>query len=339
MKRISPSEKFYATYDKPQIDDIIFHFREHREIPMQYDYMGEGSELWADYSSYLEKQGPESNSLNAAVTLLGTSATYLNQLYSQESNVSIVDLGVGTGIAVKDLLANFIRRRSTIDYVGVDISQPLLDLTYSNFQTWFGEDVHFTNAYLDFTTQNFRQFLADSPEGKTRNLVLLLGGTLNNFRDPHKVLRHINNNLGPNDLFLVVAKLDTSVTRQHFDFSSNSQPEQLPLDNQRMLDILGIEPSLYTAEQGYDADQQCRYIKVKLNFDVEIQFEHTDTPQVLQLKKGERILLWRAWHQTQDTFAKWLQQSGFIIKSSFQSANKTYILAIAQQATSFRDPS
>jgi uncharacterized SAM-dependent methyltransferase len=332
MKIIKPSREFYTTYSKAQIDDIIFQLHTHHEIPMQYDYMGKGGKLWADYSSYLEGQDSESNSLNAAINLLSASSDYLNNFCSQVPRLAIVDLGVGTGSAVKGLLDYFIQQRSTIDYFGIDISQPLLDLTRDNLRTWLGENVQFNGHCLDFTTQQFRHLFANSPVSKTCNIVLLLGGTLNNFRAPDKVLQHIHSNLNPNDLLLIVTKLDTLATRQHFDFSLDNRPGQLSPDNQRMLDILGLDSSLYTPELGYDPVQQCRYIKVKINSDLELHFEHRDASYALRLNANERLLLWRAWHQTQVAFTESLQRNGFAAKAIFQSDDKVYSLTIAQKA-------
>jgi len=56
--------------------------------------------------------------------------------------------------------------------------------------------------------------------GSTANLVLFLGGTLSNFRDPSHVLSTIHNSMGKNDLLFFTKKLDTERARRFFELAA-----------------------------------------------------------------------------------------------------------------------
>jgi hypothetical protein len=108
MHHARPSPEFFETHSQAQRDDIAHSLTEHREIPLQYEYLGSGSRIWAAYSDHLETEGPDQNGLNIVSGLLRAVADNLVAHDSASSNIAVTELGVGTGIAAKGLLAYFL---------------------------------------------------------------------------------------------------------------------------------------------------------------------------------------------------------------------------------------
>jgi uncharacterized SAM-dependent methyltransferase len=217
-----------------------------------------------------------------------------------------------------------------VRYIGLDISQPLLDLTGQNMFEWFGDQVQYEGYCLDFCREPFGKYLVRPDTDYGRNLVLLFGGTLTNFRDPDQVLRHIGNNVGPQDILAIGAKLDTEKARQELAFGTTDIQEPLPEINRRTMDILGFDHDRYTPEKGFDPVERARYIRALLNEDVELHLDPHNDAGTVQLSAGERILLWRTWHHTQEEFETRLRRTGFSIINSYFSGDKAFSLNIAR---------
>lgn len=335
IKSVTPKPEFYSLFTQAQIYDIVSNLELHHEVPRDYNYIGKGAGNWDRYAERLEKEDAE-NLLNMTRKLLTDNQLYIDSLLSEYDKVNIVDIGVGNALPVRDLLSHFLQKKKLGRYIAIDISQDMLEIAHRNIKKWFNNDVEFEDYAFDINKEGFANILAEdylNPSGKkVGNLILFLGGTLQNFRKRDSVLHVVNGSMNANDLFIHTQKLDSEITRRYFDF--NSQPadgSSLAPNHRFIFDLLNIDDECYAVEMGYDPDTKARYIRVRLKLALNIKFNFDNGGErTISLDKGESILLWRAWQDESLDVLQRLDKNDFYTLHSSQTKDRNYLMTISQ---------
>lgn len=333
-KEIVPAPKFYTIYSETQIYDIVSNLDAYREVPREYNYFDGGASNWDKYTQRLATEST-SNLLNSTMKLLDISSGYLDHIFQEYDQINIIDIGVGNGRPVKELVARLLKQERLGRYIALDISREMLNIAERNFREWFGGRVAFEGYEMDINYERFRKILASEYIKKgaerTLNIALLLGGTNCNLRDPDGMYKAIRDSLGVKDLLLHTQKLDTESSRRYFDFNlSEKQTASLAPNHRFIFDLLNIDDSLYDVEMGYDTERNQRYIRVRLKMALTIRFDFERGVRLVDFEKGETILLWRYWQMSaQDAMAQ-LERNGFYVMYTSQTNDHEYLLAVSQ---------
>jgi len=332
FKIVEPRPEFYELYTQGQIYDIVTNLEIHREIPRQYNYFDGGAGRWDEYVLRMDKQTTPT-SLTSTRKLLSVNKNYIDSLFSNYEQINIVDIGVGNALPVRELLSHMIEQGKLGRYIALDISPEMLKIAARNIRKWFNEEVTFEGYEIDISRERFSNILADAyikNSRPTANLLLFLGGTLNNFRKLEIPLQVISDSMGINDFLIHTQKLDNEDTRRHFDFNEQPGEQILPPIHSVVVDMLNIDPSLYTLELGYDSLKRERYERIKLKVALSIKFSFNEGERVIAFNKGETILLWHAWQNTAMELINKFDQNDFYMLHSSQSEDRGYILTISQ---------
>lgn len=331
-KKITPPGKFYELYDKRQIVDIINGLEIYREMPFQYSYFGSGAKAWDTYAQRLWNEEDNDNTIKATAELLDSNFDNIHQLISEYECVNIIDIGVGNALPVRNFIQRLLASDVTIKrYIALDISPEILSIAKENITSWFPGQINFEGYSRNFIYDRFDDLLLNEDPTSTLNIVLFLGGTLSNLRDPNEALHSTLHSMSKNAVLLTSKKLDSDETRRYFDFHVESNLPELPLLHRMVIENLGIDTSLYSVIQGYDPHIKSRSIKIKLNFDITISFKIGDTTRNIDLNKDETILVWRAWHQNQLEAVNELNKNGFSFLCASVSNDERYILTISRR--------
>ena len=328
LKVIKPTEQFYKLYSPKQILDIISNIDIYREIPVQYTFFDGGAQRWDDYTNNLQKQETP-NSLTNTVTLLEHSNEYIDEWLKNYTKVNVIDLGPGNALPVRRLLQRLIDKGMLNRYIGVDISQELLNITERNLKDWFGDRITIESHIRDIVYDRFDDLLVpelfSDTNTTTANLVLFFGGTLNNLREPDHALMTIRDSMSKNDLLIVSKKLDTETSRRYFEptFTSNHAIELV-------MQLLNIDKAYYTVEHNFDEKKMARELRARLNLALTIEFELDGHKRIIELNKDDRILLWRAWHHSPLQAMALLEKSGFEFLQAGRSQDMDYLLTISK---------
>lgn len=331
-KVVQPSQKFYSLYDQTQVLDIISNLEIHKEIPRQYNYFDGGASYWDRFAHRLWKEDTP-NLLKCTVELLENNSKILDTLLHNHSRVNIIDLGVGNALPVKGLLSHLVDQGKLNRYIAVDISSEMLEIARQNIHEWFGDKVAYEGHIRDITHERFDDLIVEDMLQKdadqTINLVLLLGGTLMNFRAPYDVLKAIYGSMGHNDLLVYTDKPDTEAERRYFDI--NAEPESTALSSKYrfILDLMNIDSDLYEVEMGFNEQKLERYIYIRLKLALTIQFDFQGIHRKIEFSKGDKILLWRAWHQTSLDLITNFERTGFALLQSSATTDRQYLLTIS----------
>ncbi|HJQ08240.1 MAG TPA: L-histidine N(alpha)-methyltransferase [Candidatus Saccharimonadales bacterium] len=328
FRMVRPSAKFYELYTSKQIIDIISSLDIYREIPVQYTYFNSGAKRWDSYTRHLLEEDA-SNALTNTVNLLDINLNYLDQLLEGCTGVNIIDLGVGNALPVRGVLQHFLDKGRLKRYIGIDISRELLDLAEQNIHEWFDGTVHFEGHVRDIAYERFDDLLVSdafgADAGSTINLVLFLGGTLANFREPNHVLTTIHDSMGKQDLLLYSKKLDNQKARRFFELAApGNQAIEL------VLQMLNIDKSFYTLDQLFDDQKRAREVYAKLEIALAIEFELKGQKRIIELNKGDGILLWRAKHQNVVEVISQFDENDFDLLQGTRSKDQTYLLTISK---------
>lgn len=333
FKTVSPANKFYELFSSQQLLDVISNLDIHREIPYQYTYFDGGATYWDNYANKLLNE-KVTNSLNGTIQLLAISRDYLDKFFDDYEKVNVIDIGVGNCLPVKDLLSHLLENDKLNRYIGIDLSKELLDIGEQNLKSWFGDKINFERHIRDINYERFYDLLvADSFQGdehKSINVVLFLGGTISNLREPDQTLRNINASMGRNDLFIITRKLDTPRARRHFDFGVEEDSIILAPQDKFILDLLNIDESFYTIEQFFDEEKRSRVIQAKMKIDLSIKFEFDGYQKVLEINKGENLLIWRSKHQGMTDIIDQFDKNSFTTLQATMSTDEEYSMFVAK---------
>lgn len=95
--------------------------------------------------------------------------------------------------------------------------------------------------------------------------------------------------MGAEDLFLCHYKIGAKAVKNRLSFISNYQHQCSML-----LELMGIDSSLYEQEIGFDEDEKIRYGRIRLNRSLSINFDLPKGRWQVDIKKNETILTYRA---------------------------------------------
>ncbi|MFC6021866.1 L-histidine N(alpha)-methyltransferase [Plantactinospora solaniradicis] len=332
-KVVRPRPEFYKIYTQSQIYELLTNLELHHEIPRQYNYFDGGAMSWDEYAQRLANEDAP-NVMNRTINLLEISQSFLDYLVSGYRRVNIVDLGVGNALPVKAFLSRLLERGILGRYIALDISAEMLEIARRNIKSWFDNQVVFEGYEMDISRERFTNILAEEylkPDAdETINLVLLLGGTPYNFRNPDGVLQCIHDSMGAKDYLVHTMKLDTEVTRQYFDFNANRAKSPLPPIHRFVIDILNIDPSLYELELGFDEVRKQRYERIRFTTALTIEFEFDEGRRAVSFSKGESVLVWRSWQQTVKDLTRQFDRNDFYILTAVQTVDMEYVLTVSR---------
>lgn len=331
-KIVAPKPEFYNLFTERQIIDIISSIDIYHEIPERYSYFDGGANYWDEYVKRLAKE-KVANQFNRTLKLLELNDSYLSDLISGYKKINVVDIGMGNSMPVRSFVERLLNKGVMGKYIALDISSTMLEISQTNMQEWFGNEVKFEGHQLDFSYESFPEILAREyirNKDDVLNLILLLGSSSAPMRHPDEALQTVHDSMGKQDILIYTFKLDTPNSRQYFDFNNEPEKTRLAPMDRMMLDLLNIDESLYDVEMGFDEKLQQRYIRIRLKVALTINFAFSDGATSVKLNKEDTLLLWRAWHQTSLDVVKQFERNEFHPLQISQTEDKEYILIISK---------
>lgn len=110
----------------------------------------------------------------------------------------------------------FLRDRSRVRYIPVDISPKMLDEAEKNLLERF-PDLNIIKVPFDFEKGEILEtILKLTKEKRTRNYFFLLGNTLGNFENTEKILTDIKLSMFPNDTLIIGNQISNLLASQKF---------------------------------------------------------------------------------------------------------------------------
>lgn len=333
FKAITPAPEFYKVFSQGQIYDIVSSLEIHHEIPREYNYFNGGAGSWDKFATRLANEETP-NVLKATIELLDKNQNYIDDLLKNHRRVNIVDIGVGNALPVKELVAHLIDKDVLGRYIAIDISDGMLQMAERNLKRWFGDKINFEGYQQDINYDRFSNILAEeyikADADSTLNLILVLGGTLSNFRNPDAALRIIHDSMGLRDLIIYTNKLDTPSTRRYFDFNVTPGGTTIAPTHRLVVDLLNIDDSCYELDLGYDEQSHQRFERIMFKQALSIRFDFDEGERIVNFNKGDSLLIWRAWQMSSLDFIHQFDRNDFYMLHSSQTDDQEYILTVSR---------
>lgn len=286
-----------------------------REIPLKFQYIGEG----ADRFITLEYTNEYAIGQKELELIVENDRQIISRLGHLDFNV--LDMGCGDGNKAATIITR-LTRDVTPQYFPIDISSRMIDVAIQTMQAVhpianiesFNED--FEQGNLAKITYYLRR------RYQRNNLTLFLGQTIGNLFDYHRVLVNLRESMTEDDCLLVgLAMLSkwTNPTKAY--------------ENELLYNLLFTLPEKIGIKRTH-ADVKVYFNQSKNQVEWKLEFKKDWTKQLgqdlLHFNKGQKVLLGISHRFTKEEIFEMFAKAGFRIELFLQTKKKDYGLILCR---------
>lgn len=319
---VSPNPELYKVFNENEVIELINDLKTKKSIPLKFSYLNGGAEVWDNYI----KKGLEEGTYivpKLISDLLDRSLDFILSKSKEYKTINIVDIGSGNAVTVRAFLEKLLFKDKIINYIPIDISQDLLEISKQNIESWFPE-IQVIPYKADIEKHDIASILFNNKkDNNTINIALFLGGTLGNVEDRIKVWKNLRESLDDTDLLVVQNKLDWKSSRSELNHTPDIQGSWIPK-------MLGIQLEFCDYVKRYDEDLKSRIVLLKLDKDYTIKFNVNELKKETALFKGEEILIWRHHMSTVQEILEEITNTDLNLVHSTTQEDLSNILVICQ---------
>lgn len=328
LKKIYPSPELFETYNDEQIMDLISILESHRELDLKFFYFKNGSTYWDDlYNRSLMHNGfsiPRNTE-----EILNISKEILLNIMNKFEKVDVIDIGVGNGKHITNLLKLLQSNKILNKYIGLDYSKDMLGIAQSNIRRslpGFTNDQYFVH---DISNHSINKFLFRNNDESIGKLVFFIGSTIENIRDYLTVLRLLKNSLNKDDILVLGNTLKNENSLLLLNFNHNTRVTHENQDGYyQVVEKLGIKEDFYEVQKFYDKNTDTRLVKIKLKYDLDIIFKTNTIDRVIKLSSTDLITIFRHKHHSLQEINYMLASEGFRVLHSITSSDYGNLITI-----------
>ena len=309
IKFIEAHKKRSQFLSEDQEAELITALIGRREIPLKFEYFGEGADRYAS-QSFPKEVGGESE-----FEIVHDNEDRFKRILAS-TRFNFLDLGCGDGKKAAYLMGRVLSNVSV--YAPLDISSRMLEIAESNMQV----------AHKDIPVETF---LGDFEQGnvanasyylhrryKDSNFIFFVGNTIGNISDASRVLVNIRESMREDDCLLVGLAF--------------YNPKNIPVAsyNSKIIEYLWTVPEKIGISRN-DAKIYWSYNDKKRQLECQLEFvkdwKHNFGLNLLQFSKGQRIRLAISRRFTKDAIFELFANAGFKIELLLHDRDNALILA------------
>ena len=331
-KIIRPLEDFYKTFNREQVSRIINDLIFNSEIAHKYTYFNVGSEYWQDYIKRTEAENLQ-NTISYSRDLVSQSFSTLKTLVEETKYLNIVDIG-SLDYKTTEKLADFLEENHSVKkIIGVSINSEISNY-WKNGLEKFQKSIEINNIPQDIQTNSIQEqlFYATSMSENGCNIITYLQSQIENQADDKKILLNLKESMNPGDKLLITRTINSVQARTYFDLWTRvvKSRKKIPEQERVVLDLLNITEDCYEPVFVYDEKEKSRIMKIKLNFDTELNFENDEIKKHLTFPKNTEINIWRHQHNDIQDIVADFKNIGFDIRFMTTSKDLTQAFFILE---------
>jgi uncharacterized SAM-dependent methyltransferase len=283
---VEPNPEFYKIFNESQIIDIIINLRK-KILPYKYFYWGQGSSYWDRFVN--NRVSIVNDEEYKGVKSIDLIFNYILYRLGEYKSINLIDIGSGNGYPAKQLIQRVKNAHFKVDYSALDLSQDLLDILSKNMDKWYPE-INKSYVKHDIEFDLLRNLLY-SPRNKKGekgcNLVTMLGCTISNFPDIHRILRNISDSMSVGDYLLMDFQMSSKQDYENTRVGLG-QPEIRNLSTW-LIEMLGINKDNLNFEVKYDEYLKANSQIYTLKKDIDIKIIVGKTRDIISLRQGDKI--------------------------------------------------
>jgi dimethylhistidine N-methyltransferase len=252
----------------------------------------------------------------------------------QSDEVSIVELGSGSGAKTRILIREMVARKNRVCYFPIDISQKSLRENSEMLRSEFPE-IEVVDIARDYAhgIREVNTIISAGEAGMPQaKLFLFLGSSIGNFEPGQVVsfLSTVKENMQPGDLFLV--GFDLHKDKRILDAAYNDRNGVTARFNLNLLERINAElqgqfdPAKFAHIAYYN--EQMRRIEMRLLSKQDQEVYIGALGRHFRFRKGESIHTENSYKFEPDQIKQLADESGFSVKEFFTDADRWFGLAL-----------
>lgn len=304
-------------FTKRQEAELITSIQGRGEIPLKFNYLGEGAVKWQTIAKKRSKGGINS-----------TETTLLDKKIKQvlesldNTKVNIIDIGCGDATPCYPILDELKKSKKEFRYVALDISPEMTKMAVKNISKKYACETK--EVVLDFELGNFADITYDLKEQGYSNLLCFLGSTIGNFSDRNRVLTNLRDSMGSDDFLLIGVEM-TNFSKIH-----KLIPHYLAKEAENLVYTVAKFIGINNTNSKYSVvwNEQKNQIEMWANVTKECKVKINKSK--FSLEKDEKILLARSAKFNEWIFTKALSDAGFRTEFLTTTKDRSYIISMVQ---------
>ncbi|BAZ37796.1 hypothetical protein NIES4101_37210 [Calothrix sp. NIES-4101] len=294
-RRAIPTPDFYHTFSEVEILEIIDALKIRQEIPLKFSYKGRGAKIWDDfYRKYIIPTWYRTS--NVEIELLKDNFPYLNDACQVGNKVNIIDVGAGNSFPVKSFIHRLDKLKKVNQYIALDISGGLLEVSQKNFNKWFPH-INYLNGVIDIENSCIPANLLDNQPGaqaennSITNIILHLGVTIGNHHHRARVFSNFKNSMQANDVLVLTNEIGSNSqwngqARGGCDYHAENIYRWIK-------EVIGIPSSDCQLVRKYDSGRDSVVANIQFLYDYTIDFSIQGIDKSINFAAGDHITIWR----------------------------------------------
>ena len=287
---VQPSFDFYSIFSEEEVLAIIDALEFRRELPLKYSYKGQGAKTWDSF--YLKYIIPRWYRIsNPEIDLLRENFQRINDNIQNSGKVIVVDVGAGNSYPVKDFIQNLNKLNKITEYIALDISNELLNVSENNFRKWFPL-IDFRSYPIDIEKSCLPEIQLSNVEADdVAKIILHLGVTMGNHLNRTAALENFRDSMGKNDLLVFTNEIGSNskwdgTVRGGFKYHVDRVYAWIKAN-------IGIRAEDTGLVRKYDDKTDSLVANIKFHHDCAINFNFRTIDRTIEISKGEEITIWR----------------------------------------------
>ncbi len=290
LMKTQPTAQFYEIFSPKEINNIVQGVSEQKELPFKYFYKEKMARMWDQ--SVKNKYLSSNSTTQSDIYLLEKSFNFIAEKKAKFDLINLIDIGPGNSYPVKQLISQLDEKGWLNRYIGIDISQDILNLSKNNINNWF-PNVDFKGYLLDFEENNFRDIALENKthkEGlKIMNVLVYLGETIGNHINPLDVFKNFQHSLDKEDVLMLTFSLKLPNDNPEFNCKNHISYDAY----QYFIELLNIKAEDCEIIGGFDHGTGRYFTKMLFHQDYILEFKIEGQKKSVFLKKGETIQIYR----------------------------------------------
>lgn len=328
-----PSSEFYSIFSEEEILEIIHALEIRREFPLKYSYKGRGGKIWdAFYLKYISPRWYRTSSVE--VDLLKENFEVINGHIQGCDKVTIVDVGAGNSYPVRNFINRLSRLKKINQYIALDISEELLEVSKRNFRTWF-PSIEFISDTIDIENSCVPKTLlknqANAEPDDTAQIFFHLGVTIGNHHNRNAVFKNFRDSMGKNDLLVFTNEI-----------GSNSQWDGKARGGCKyhaeeiyawMKNKMGIRAEDCELVRKYDEKRDSVVANIRFRHSCRMNFSIKGVNKTIDISEGEEVTIWRHHKFEISELLQELKQAGLQLVHYGTNKYLSHVLVICEVAS------
>lgn len=287
MTQTQATPEFYQAFSPTEIKELVQGINNSKAIPFKFVYRGKIIQKWQDLVIQ-QTQAPFST-IKSDLKFLKEGLLWLDEQQNPFKPAYIIDIGAGNSEPVKELIGFVSKAGMLKEYIAIDISPEMLELSKNNINQWFG-NISFSSYLLDVEKESLSSITAQIDHStEEQKLFVYVGGTISNHENRLQVLTNIASSLQNDEFLLMSCSLRFQGAENQYNIKNHISVDAAYY----LAELLAIAPQDMTIKGYFNSETQYFLTDIIFKTPYEITLNVKGKPQTLTFSQGDHLNIYR----------------------------------------------